>query len=57
LNFGVNTASLFLHQHDLTVQFFVVTAAFAKGTTIIKDAAELRVKECDRFIEIFIRYN
>jgi 5-enolpyruvylshikimate-3-phosphate synthase len=46
----------FHNQHNLTIQFLVVAAAFAKGTTIIKDAAELRVKKCDRFIEIFIRY-
>ncbi len=30
------------------IPIIVVAAAFAKGTTIIKDAAELRVKECDR---------
>ena len=30
------------------IPIIVVAAAFAKGTTVIKDAAELRVKECDR---------
>jgi 3-phosphoshikimate 1-carboxyvinyltransferase len=30
------------------IPIIVVAAAFARGTTIIKDAAELRVKECDR---------
>ena len=30
------------------IPIVVVAAAFAKGTTIIKDAAELRIKECDR---------
>ncbi len=30
------------------IPIIIVAAAFAKGTTIIKDAAELRVKECDR---------
>lgn len=29
-----------------------VAAAFAKGTTVIRDAAELRVKECDRIAAI-----
>ena len=30
------------------IPIIMVAAAFAKGTTVIKDAAELRVKECDR---------
>lgn len=30
------------------IPIIVVAAAFAKGKTVIKDAAELRVKECDR---------
>ncbi|NER26972.1 MAG: 3-phosphoshikimate 1-carboxyvinyltransferase [Symploca sp. SIO1C4] len=30
------------------IPIIVVAAAFAQGTTLIKDAAELRVKECDR---------
>ncbi|MEM7759680.1 MAG: 3-phosphoshikimate 1-carboxyvinyltransferase [Cyanobacteria bacterium P01_A01_bin.40] len=30
------------------IPIIMVAAAFAKGTTTIKDAAELRVKECDR---------
>lgn len=30
------------------IPIITVAAAFAKGTTVIKDAAELRVKECDR---------
>ena len=30
------------------IPIIIVAAAFAKGTTVIKDAAELRVKECDR---------
>ena len=30
------------------IPIIVVAAAFAQGTTFIKDAAELRVKECDR---------
>jgi len=30
------------------IPIIIVAAAFAKGTTTIKDAAELRVKECDR---------
>ncbi|AFZ35329.1 3-phosphoshikimate 1-carboxyvinyltransferase [Stanieria cyanosphaera PCC 7437] len=30
------------------IPIIVVAAALAQGTTIIKDAAELRVKECDR---------
>ncbi|MDJ0570817.1 MAG: 3-phosphoshikimate 1-carboxyvinyltransferase, partial [Pleurocapsa sp. MO_192.B19] len=30
------------------IPIIVVAAAFAKGTTVIKDAAELRIKECDR---------
>ncbi|MDJ0534532.1 MAG: 3-phosphoshikimate 1-carboxyvinyltransferase [Xenococcaceae cyanobacterium MO_207.B15] len=30
------------------IPIIVVAAALAKGTTIIKDAAELRIKECDR---------
>ncbi|NLY30140.1 MAG: 3-phosphoshikimate 1-carboxyvinyltransferase [Firmicutes bacterium] len=29
-----------------------VAAAFAQGTTIVKDAAELRVKECDRIAAV-----
>ena len=30
------------------IPIIMVAAAFAKGTTVIKNAAELRVKECDR---------
>jgi 3-phosphoshikimate 1-carboxyvinyltransferase len=30
------------------IPIIVVAAAFAQGKTVIKDAAELRVKECDR---------
>ncbi|BAU63676.1 3-phosphoshikimate 1-carboxyvinyltransferase [Stanieria sp. NIES-3757] len=30
------------------IPIIIVAATFARGTTVIKDAAELRVKECDR---------
>ena len=39
------------------IPIVVVAAAFAKGITVIKDAAELRVKECDRLKAIATQLN